>query len=296
VLRRLGVVAAVLVVGGCVSRVAGPDATGVPDGPTRDKVLMAEGLCVATWQLDSTVVNGKDVLATPPDPTDPAHFTDSYSYLSSFDRYTFETMATAVDELPESGIEAVDRYASGLSAEFTRIQTAVTALVDGDPWDTQQLSEEQRRELVGQVVDRLESIAVAGPDLYSLVRQNREFAAVYELAPNCVPFAPPPRDPSPRDIATADAADGTDLSACEDGTCEVAVTATAELVVGSLTMTIIVAHDEVRIVDRYHGGNTSRVIIADVGGTGHIAADDDKVTITALGLHGDATVLAFTAS
>lgn len=292
-LRKLGVVAGVLLVSGCVSRVAGPDAPPYrPDGPTRAQALLAEGLCVANWQLDSTVAEAKNVLVTPPDPTDSAFMSDSATYLRSVDSYGVESVANSVEALPESGIEAADRYASSLVAELTRVAPEIEEIV-GDTFDLDAMSEEQRRARITQVIDKFESVAPEGPDLHTLARQDRDFAAVYDLAPHCLPLARPPSKPSQRNVPAERAADGTDLSACEEGTCEVAITGGAEVRAGSFEFTVIVADAEVRVVDQYNGGGTYGTIIGDVGGTSQFTADDEKLTITVSGLHEDTAVLKF---
>lgn len=247
---------------------------------------------MATWQLDSTVAQAKDVLATPPDPTDSAFMSDSGTYLRSVGDSTIESVAAGLDELPESGIEAADRYASSLAAELTRVGPEVEQLV-GDTFDLDAKSEEQRRDLIRQVIGKLESVAPEGPDLHTLARQNRELAAVYRLAPHCLPLAAPPSRPNPRNVPTTEAADGTDLNACADGACEVVIAATAEVAVGSYSVSVIVGDDEVRVVDSYNGDFTNGTIISDVGGAGQITTEDEKLTITAAGLHEDKAVLAF---
>ena len=300
-LRTLGAVATVLLVSGCVSRVAGPDAPPYrPDGPTRDQVLLAEGLCVATLQLDSSVSQGKDVLATPPDPSESAFMSDSGSYLRGVSTYAVESLATSLEELPESGIEVADSYAASLADEITRVAPDIDKII-GEWYDLDSKTEGQRRDLVGQVVGKLESVDPDGPDLRTLVRQNREFAAVYDLAPHCEPLTPPPPSSTAptstqRNVPASEAADGTDLSACTDGTCEVAITGTATVTVGSFTVAVTVAGGDVSTVEEFAGGGRGETTLGGVGGESIITVGDETLTMTLVGLHGDTAVMKFVLS
>jgi hypothetical protein len=199
-----------------------------------------------------------------------------------------------VEELPESGIEVADRYASSLLAELNRVAPEVDQIV-GDTFDLDGKSEQERRDIVRRVIDTLESVAPEGPDPHVLARQNREFAPVYDLAPRCLPLAPPPSKPSPRNVPKSEAADGTDLDACYEGTCEVAIAGTYDVRVGSFVVVVLVA-DEVRIVDRDDISRASGAIITDVGSTSRIAAGDETLAVTLTGLHEDTAVLKFDVS
>ena len=252
---------------------------------------------MATLQLDSSVSQGKDVLATPPDPSESAFMSDSRSYLSTVSTFTIGSLATGLEELPESGIEVADSYAASLADEITRVAPDIDEII-GEWYNLDSKTEDQRRDLVSQVVGKLESVDPDGPDLRTLVRQNRDFAAVYDLAPHCEPLTPPPPSSTAptstrRNVPASEAADGSDLSACEDGTCEVAITGTATVTVGAFTMAVTVADGTVSIVEEYAGGGRGETTLGGVGGESVITVNGESLTMTLMGLHGDTAVMKF---
>ncbi len=274
-------VAAVLVVAGCTSRVAGPDAPPrEPDVPTREQVVQADGLCAATARLATEVARARDVLTG-------STLSGPEVFLPSADGMLAALLA-AVEALPESGIAVADRYLARLAAELSRVSPEVEPAVP--PTYDAQLAE------VREVADLLASVD-PGPDLPTLARQDDEFAAAYELAPNCRPVTPPSSSPpptsTPRSVPASEAADGTDLTACADGTCEVAVTGTAQLTVVGYHVTVTVADDTVQTRERFPSGATGQSTLAGVGGEVSFGTTDQMITLEVRGLAGDTAVLAF---
>lgn len=296
VLTKLSVAAAVLLVAGCgTSRTAGPDAAPpTADGPTRDQVLMADGLCAAATALDTEVAEAAEIA----EPAPGGYTGPSADFYLTFVDSDLEMLAAALEQLPESGVEAADRYVASFQAEVERIIPEVTGLV-GDTWELTQLTEPQRVAIVVQVLELYESIDPEGPDLLTLARENRDFRAFYDLAPRCAPLEPPPPSSTPPtstvpNVPPEDAEDGTDLAACADGDCEVAITGSATVTVGEYTIDVTVANDEVTTVEEFPGGGSGTTVMGGVGGASSFGvAGGETVTMTLNGLDGDTAVLEF---
>jgi hypothetical protein len=293
VLTKLSAVAAILLVAGCgTSRTAGPDAPPpTPDGPTRDQVVMADGLCITAAQLDSELADGREALEEPAD----SWGSSSTDYYLTFVGSTVPSLATALRELPDSGVEAADRYVTSLADEVGRVAPEVERLA-GESWEVSQLTEQERRTRVTQIVELLESIDPEGPDLRTLARETPEFAEFYELAPNCAPLDPPSTStpPPPPNKSPDEAEDGTDLAACADGDCEVAITGAATVTVGDFAFDLTVAGGEVTMVEDFPGGGSGTSRMGGVGAVTSIrTSGGTTVTMTVTGLHSDTAVLEF---
>jgi hypothetical protein len=293
VLTKFCVVATILLVAGCgISRTAGPDAPPPePDGPTRDQVLMADGLCLSTAAFDRELADARLVLTSPPDDFP---FSDSESFLSSAGS-NFATLVTTLEELPVSGVDAADGYAASLAAELARVLPEIERLA-GEMWDAYSMSEVDRIDRVTRIVEQLETVDPEGPDLRTLVRETPEFAEFYELAPNCQPLDPPSTPPTstPRNVPPDEAEDGTDLAACADGDCEVAITGSATVTVGDFTLDVTVAGDEVTTMENFAGGGSGTTVLGGIGGASSFGqVGGETVTMTLTGLHGDTAVVDF---
>jgi hypothetical protein len=294
VLTKLSAVAAILLVAGCgTSRTAGPDAPPpTPDGPTRDQVLMANGLCASAIGLDRELADARQVLTSTPDDFP---FSDAETYLS-FAGSDISSLVATLEELPVSGVEAADRYAASLAAEIARVLPEIERLA-GDTWDAYSMSEQDRIDRVTRIVEQLETIDPEGPDLRTLVRETPEFEEFYELAPNCEPLDPPPPSstpPPPPNKSPEEAEDGTDLGACADGDCEVAITGATTVTVGEYALDVSVAGGEVTIVEDFAGGGTGTSTMGGVGAVTSVGTSGGTtVTMTVNGLHGDTAVLRF---
>lgn len=130
-----------------------------------------------------------------------------------------------------------------------------------------------------------------------MLRKLDAVAAAYELAPHCAPLTPPlPASTAPtssqHDVPPSEADDGTDLSACADGTCEVVITGAA----GPFTITVTVAGGKVHTEERFPGGGSGRTSFGGVGGEGRITVGDDELTMTVVGLQADTAVIEFALS
>ncbi len=295
-LTKLSAVAAILLVAGCgTSRTAGPDAPPpTPDGPTRDQVLMANGLCASAAGFNRELADAREVLTSTPDDF---AISDSQTYLS-FAGSNISSLVTALEELPVSGVEAADRYAASLATEIARILPEIERLA-GETWDAYSMSEPERINRVTQIVEQLETIDPEGPDLRTLVRETPEFEEFYELAPNCEPLDPPPppstsTPPPPPNKSPDEAEDGTDLSACADGDCEVAITDSATVTVGEYTIDVTVANGEVTTMEEFPGGGSGTTVLGGVGGASSFGqVGGTTVTMTLTGLTGTTAVMEF---
>ena len=292
VLTKLSVAAAILLVAGCgTSRTAGPDAPPpTADGPTRDQVIMADALCAAVTTFDEDVAEAKSIA----EPAPGGYTGPSADFYLTFVDSDLEMLATAIDDLPESGVEVADRYAASFLAEVERIMPEITELV-GDSWELTQLSEPQRMAIVAQVLELYESVDPEGPDLVTLARENRDFRAFYDLAPRCVPLEPPPTTEAPDvpNVLPEDADDGTDLAACAGGDCEVAITGQATVAVGSFTIDVTVAGGQVITMEEFPSGGSGTTAMGLGGSSSFGQAGGETVTMTVNGLHGDTAVLEF---
>lgn len=285
----------VLVVAGCTTRVAGPDAPPpTRQGPSREQVLLADGLCSASAHLAAEIAEARALVGGQADqPAGPG--SDHYLAFVASD---VSGLADRFAALPDSGVAAVDRHVAHLAAELARIEPEVTRLA-GDHWEVWQLSEPERLDRVRQIVALFDSVDLGGTDPAALAREHPEFGAAHELAPSCEPPAPPssstsPTTSAPRNVPPAEAKDGTDLAACADGACEVAVTGSATVAVGPFTVEVTVADGAVRTVEDFPGGGSGSSTLGGVGGEVRFGNTDQMVTLRVRGLDGDTAVLEFT--
>lgn len=115
------------------------------------------------------------------------------------------------------------------------VQLQLSRLAEG----ADSLPLEAQRERVRQARDMLTSVKPEGPDLAALMASDPVLARAYELTPACTPGASPPASPSPTgDAPLPTAADGSDVSACLDGSCEISISAPAEIVVGGIRISL----------------------------------------------------------
>jgi hypothetical protein len=129
----------------------------------------------------------------------------------------------------------------------------------------------------------------------SLIRDSREFAVAHDLAPSCEPAEPRTSvstAPPPENVPPAEADDGTNLSACADGTCEVTITGTATVTVVDHTVEVIVENDQVTTTERYAGGGMGTSTTG-LGGTVSFGNTAQTITIAVNGLSGATAVLEF---
>ena len=293
--RVLPAIVILLLVGGCMTRTAGPDARQAPptspasptaiEPPTREQVVWTDQLCSATTQLANEQASGRELTTGP---------ADSFTFIRARHYLTFvaSSVSRLADEfgrMAKSDIEDVDRYVTGMVAELSRIVPEVTRLA-GDRFTPDSLPDAEVRKRVGRIVELLDSVRPEGADLATLARENPEFAARYELAPSCQPVTPSSTaapGPLPR------AADGTDLAACADGSCEVALRGKAEVRVGSFLLEVTVSGGTVTVVHDYGGGGGGQATLSGAGSEASFGSGGEEVTIRLSGADGDRAVVEF---
>jgi hypothetical protein len=163
------------------------------------------------------------------------------------------TAATEVDQivdpiaqLPATGVKEADQYRSSL---LSAAQAALAKLPNEQGQASADLDEapvEQLKAQATQVAGVLATVKPQGPDLPTIVGHSTELTAGYNLAPSCTPLAPPS---SPSSTAPATARNGTDVGACQSGSCQVQVSAPVDIAVGAATFNASVDANRVTIVD-----------------------------------------------
>lgn len=114
--------------------------------------------------------------------------------------------------------------------------------------------------------------SITAPDLTDLLGGEPALADAYELAPRCEPLEP---SAAPTTTPTTSgppptAADGTDVSACADGTCQILVSDPVDVQVGGTLLQISVRSNGNVVVGQpgVRGGYSS----AEIGGSGGMAS------------------------
>ncbi|MCT2581506.1 hypothetical protein [Actinophytocola gossypii] len=278
--RVLPLVVALLLLGGCVSRTAGPGAKPAetsepPEPPNREQVLWADSLCSATSQLTAEQARGEDLVTGPPDDFTP-YETDHYL---TFVADNVSGLADQFGTLVETsvGFDAADRYATSLADALTGIAPEVTRLA-------------QAAGKVKRIVELIGSVKPEGPDLATLVREDPEFATVHDLAPACTPLAPPSSSAPPEPVPSPE--NGTDIGSCADGTCEVELTGTVEVQVREFLFQVTVDESTVTMTHDFPNGGSGRTTLG-VGGEARISSGDTTVVIHLLGIEPGTAVLKF---
>lgn len=282
-----------LLVSGCMTRTAGPDAKPAPptsstaiEPPDRERVVWTDRLCSATSRLAGEQGSGKELTTSPADEFTLLRARHYLSFVSS----SVSRLADEFGSMPESGIEDADRYVAGMAAELSRVEPEVARLA-GDHFTANGLTDAEVRRRVARVVELLGSVKPEGPDLPALVRESPEFAAAYELAPTCQPLTPSSTGaPAP----LPKAADGTDLAACADGDCEVDLRGKVEVRVGSFLFDVTVSGGTVTVTHDYGGGGGGQATLSGPDGEASFGSGGEEVTIRLSGIEGDRAVVKFT--
>jgi hypothetical protein len=110
--------------------------------------------------------------------------------------------------------------------------------------------------------------------------------------------SPPPVTNTPSTSAPAlpPAADGSNLAACEDGECEVLVTAPVEFTIRDIQTSVTIRNGQVRIRQSDGQGSTSQITVSGSGGTSSIGTADGQLTIRIKGVSGNKVVLDISSS
>ena len=112
---------------------------------------------------------------------------------------------------------------------------------------------------------------------------------------------PPPSAPSNaaspanRSAPLPPAADGSNLDACQDGQCQVMVTAPAEFMVRGVKTSITVKDGRITL-RQTEGGSSSQVTVSGPNGTSTVGTDEGQVTVKLRGVSGNNVVLDISSS
>lgn len=111
------------------------------------------------------------------------------------------------------------------------------------------------------------------------------------------PVPPPAATGTPTSAATLPpAADGSNLDACQDGQCEVAVIAPVEFVVRGVRTSVTVHATRVTLRQSDSFGFTSTVTVSGPNGTSTVGGPDGQLTVRLKGVSGNTVVLDISSS
>ncbi|RBQ19408.1 hypothetical protein DP939_15945 [Spongiactinospora rosea] len=280
-----------LVAGGCSSGAAGgggsaratpgtsTSAAPKPAVPRQASVKWADRMCQVTKLLATMKKNSAHEVADIADPPEDALIGPDFTamgYLSEMSS-SLDEVAKKVGEVRPLGIAPADRLHDDLAKEIERVHLGVTGLNDpgelADPMD----GSADRAERVGRLIASLET---PRPGLAAVTAAEPELSAAYRLAPGCAPPKPLPR-----------AADGTNVGACKDGTCEILVKKQTRLVVRGWTLRVSLTEDKATVRNHDADGAVGEISMA-AGGRGTFAdGNGAEVTIRAVAVNKDGAVL-----
>jgi hypothetical protein len=284
-----------LLVGGCMSR-AEPEARPAPttpsEAPSQELVVWAGRLCAANDQLVTEHESGRDLTTRP---SDPFVLVEARHYLGFVDS-TVSMVEGEFTSMPESGVEDADDYVAKVAAGLARVEPEIIQL-SADTATAFQLPDPEVLSRVKNIVELFDSVKQATGGLEPLVEENQEFAAAYELAPNCNPDAPPSSEsPAPsaeQPAGLPKAADGRNLASCPDGSCEVELRGKAKVTVGSFALDVSVRGGSVTVTHSFGGGGGGMATLGGPGGQASFGSGGQMVTISLSGVEGDRAVVKF---
>lgn len=297
--KRMGRVAALLTVGvaltvgGCSSDTAeeGKGSAGRASEPAASKsagpsgalVKWAGHMCEATERFrtlkaDSAI--GIKGIADPLNDTPVGAELIAIGYLQDTSS-SLDEVAKGLHRVRPSGIAAADRLHDGLTEEVARVQPMVTGLTGSGAHTGLSEDSVDRAERVGKLIA---SLRMPKPDLTAVAAEEPKLSTAYRTAPRCAPPEPLP-----------EAADGTNIGACKDGTCEILVTKQVHLTVGGWKVRVSLSETKATVRNNDPDGAVGEVSLAS-GGTGAFGeADGKELTIKALAVDKDGAVLKFRA-
>ncbi|WP_028932429.1 hypothetical protein [Pseudonocardia spinosispora] len=286
--------ALVLGVCGCAAPAPAPPAP-PPPGPTRALVTWADSVCTTTTTLRERQASLRR-LPGDASASDPFTEMDVDQYLT-FAGLDAQSLTKAFQTQPPSGIPEADALVAGYAKAMGDVSTEISGLA-GEPGASQSLSLPDklvRARRIGQLFD---SVKPSGPDLPAIAERNPTLKSAYDVAPRCEPAARPgaapvsvsPGNPGPLPPAR----DGTDVAACQDGTCQISVSGSVDLTVNGLALRISVESGKVTAALTDSNGSTSTSEIGSPGSTATLSNGAKDVNITLLGLEGNTAVLDLT--
>ncbi|MEU6711042.1 hypothetical protein ABZ897_06135 [Nonomuraea sp. NPDC046802] len=281
-----------LAVGGCSSDTADGDgsaetaesasksAAPKSAAPSQALVKWADQMCEATKLFATMKSNSadevKDIMDPPKDALIGPEFM-AMGYLPATSS-SLDEVAEKFEDVQPSGIATADRLHDSLAKEVERVHPEVTELSGSGEYTSPAEDSADRAKRVGKLIA---SLKMPKPGLAAVAAEEPELSAAYRIAPECAP---------PKPLPTA--ADGTDVGACKDGTCEILVTKQAHLVVGQWKLRVSLTETKATVRNNDPGGAAGESTLA-AGGTATFGEGNDELIVQAVAVNKDGAVLKF---
>jgi hypothetical protein len=205
------------------------------------------------------------------------------------------TLAERFREGPSSGIPAADKVRAAYAATVEAVEPEVERL--GDPFVRPQRAPQQRIQDALRAGELIASMTPPQPDLPAVVAAEPALADAHHLAPRCSPGRPanstatPSSGPAPTSVELPPAADGTDVSACADGTCQILVAGQVDVPVRGHLLHVSLDEGGVTIGKPGANGAYAESTMA-VGGSATFGSPDGtRIAVTLDGRNADGAVL-----
>jgi hypothetical protein len=261
--------------------------------PTRALVVWADTMCGTTSALEAL----KKTSAAAAEAIGKA---GAESYLSTTSA-ALDEVARGYAGLTPSDIAAADRLSASLARTVNAVKTEVSELADAKTLSG--LAAAEKADRATRVAKLVASIEQPEPALPAVAAGDPALAASYNLAPRCTPLTLPTTEspaveaPAPERPAVASpaapkpsgptAADGTDVSACADGACQILVgPEPVDFVVGKQKVTVSVKDGRLSL---HHTSTTGlgsgTIMMGGRGGTALFGQGDGpmiKVKVTSM--------------
>ncbi|MGR4851311.1 hypothetical protein [Streptomyces sp. LARHCF252] len=283
----------VLALGGCgggtgektdasASESAKPAQTRPPSG---ELVRWTGDLCASTVAVEELRAESAAELKEIRDP-DEAGLSAQAQALSYVVRTPSEvrTVESELEGLGPSGVPAADRL---LDAWQKKLKGVVSELDGVSP----AVGLDEAEGSAADVDKLVQSLTPPKPDLPELTEKHPRLADAYRKAEQCAPGWKPGEGSGDTDSPAPDLdgplpepADGKNLTACSDGTCEILVTSEADLTANGVDLHITVGNS---VTFRTPGS------VMNLGGQGGVAQFGDDLKITVVAHNEDGAVLKF---
>jgi hypothetical protein len=275
-----------------------PDDTAAPrPAPTRELVVWVDSLCqsISSWErLKESSARDVAEITEPGgwDPRRPDERADSFLFSASAQ---LTRLAESLSEPASSGIPAADKVRAAYAAAVEAVEPEVERL--DDPSVRHQRVPEQRIQDALRAGELIASMTPPQPDLPAVVAAEPTLADAYHLAPRCSPdrlpnsTATPSSGPTPTSAVLPPAADGTDLSACADGACQILVTGQMDVSVRGQLLHVSLDEGGVTIGKPGANGAYAQSTMAVGGSTRFGSPDDTQIAVTVDGRNADGAVL-----
>lgn len=238
--------------------------------PTRALVVWADTMCGTTSSLEALKKESAQA-------AEAIGKSGAESYLSTTSA-ALDRVARGYAALTPSGVAAADRLSASLARAVNAVKPEVEALADSKTLSG--LAAAEKADRATRAAKLIASIEQPVPGLPAVAAADPGLAASYNLAPRCTPLtptaeapaneAPAPESPAAPKPSGPTAADGTDVSACADGACQILVgPEPVDFVVGKQKVTVSVKDGRLSLRHTSTSGLGSGTIM--MGGQGGTA-------------------------